>query len=202
MSITVGVSKSAKIGGISKTQSSTVTGDGQIVHNVNIPAGDTGVLTTRTDGDTGVFTVGDSAHAFANTDRVDAYWVGGCRRGMAVSGVPSGNAITIDGGSGDDLPDQDTAMTLIEPVELDLSFLGTNVNYIVFHTAQRGQFVVVDDGDAEALAKELGAGVLWDWLENAGEDNPISGDQIEKIYVSHDSASAVIMCVGILYDNA
>lgn len=70
-----------------------------------------GSLTTRTDADTGVITVTDDDHAITNSNTVFVWWSGGVVRSMTVSSVAT-NAITVDGGTGDDLPAADTAMEI------------------------------------------------------------------------------------------
>lgn len=67
-------------------------------------------LTTRTDDNTGVATA-LTGHGIENSDVVDVYWLGGCRLGMAATVAT--NAVTLDGGSGDALPIQDTAVILV-----------------------------------------------------------------------------------------
>lgn len=200
MSVSLSVTKTNSLGGKTFNESTTVTGDGAIVQELSVAAGSAGTLTTRTDADTGVVTVDDSGHAFAELDRVDLYWTGGARRGMSVSSV-SVNGVTIDGGSGDDLPSQDTVVTLIEPTEVDAVVLGTNVNGIVLYTSQIGQFVFADSGDSEHLAVELTAGKAYSWTEGNGTTNPITGDSIAKVFVSHGGTSSATMRVGVLYDN-
>lgn len=201
MSVLGSIAYTMSLGGVVFNQATAPSADSMIVQKVTVPAAKAGDLTTRTDADTGVVTVDDSGHSFIDTDRVDLYWDGGCRRGMAVSGVPSGAAVTIDGGNGDDLPVQDTAVTMIEPLLLDISVLGTNVNAIMLATAKLGQFVFVNVSDAEQYWRKIGAAFAWSWEENNGQVNPITGDQIEGVYLSHGEITAVEMKVGILHDN-
>ena len=200
MGIRSTIQKTLSVGGVVFTQSKTPLGDGMIVHNQSIAAGDLGSLSTRTDADTGVVTVDDSGHAFNVGDRVDIYWAGGCRRGMAVT-VVSGALITVDSGDGDDLPSQGVDVTIIEPTLFDIVVLGTNVNAILLGTEKLGQFSFVDSSAAEDFQKEVGAGCVWDWLEDNGETNPITGDSIAGVYVSHGHTAACLMKVGIVYDN-
>jgi len=200
MSLSGVVRKNMSLGGASFNQSSTLTGDGAIVHDVSVDAGEAGDLTTRTDNDTGVVTVDDSGHSFEQDDRVDLYWDGGCRRGMSVTNV-SVNAISIDGGSGDNLPTQDTDVVLIAPTELDVAVLGTNVQAILLYTEKLGQFSFCATGPTEHWQKELGEGKVFIWETGDGSDNPITGDSIVYVYVSHGDAAAATMRVGVLYNN-
>lgn len=70
-----------------------------------------GTLTTRTDNDTGVITLG-SDHQVVVGDVVNVSWNGGSRTGMAVTNVTNG-AVTVDTGTGTVLPTQgDTTMVI------------------------------------------------------------------------------------------
>lgn len=73
-----------------------------------------GVLTTRTDNATGTLTMA-AGHALVQGDIVDVHWAGGVRYGVAV-GVVAGNSVPISGGSGDNLPVEDSAVTCHKPV--------------------------------------------------------------------------------------
>ncbi|KKK87215.1 hypothetical protein LCGC14_2755450, partial [marine sediment metagenome] len=109
MTVPMSIKKNIGMGGKQFSESSSITGDGVILHDVSIPAADAGELTTRTDADTGVITVDDSGHAITDSDKVDVYWADGSRRGMSVSSV-SGALVSIDAGSGDDLPTNGTTV--------------------------------------------------------------------------------------------
>lgn len=200
MTMPMSVKNNIGLGGKQFSESSSITGDGAIVHDVSVGSAEAGSLTTRTDADTGVVTDDDSSHSITDADLVDLYWDGGSRRGMTVT-IVSGADISIDGGLGDDLPVQDTAVAIVIPTELDLAVLGTNVVGIALYTESRGQFVFHDVG-GEELFKRLGDGVVWSWHENNGEVNPITGDTIIKALVSHDDVlAAKNMKVGVVYDN-
>ena len=67
-----------------------------------------GVLTTRTDASTGVLTMA-ADHWFFTGDTLDVFWTGGSRLGMTATVAAS--AVTVGGGSGDDLPALSTALT-------------------------------------------------------------------------------------------
>jgi len=189
------------LGNITFNQASSPSADGMIVHDVSVAIGEVGSLSTRTDADTGVITIEDSGHSFEVDDRVDLYWSGGSRRGMNVT-VVAGALVTIDAGSGDDLPSALSDVTLIVPTLLDVSVLGTLVEAILLSTTQRGQIVFVGSGATEHYQKELGLAKSWEWEDGNGDLNPITGDQIEGVYVSHDGIIAATMKVGILHNNA
>lgn len=70
-----------------------------------------GSLTTRTDADTGVITVTDDDHGIADTDYVFVWWNKGTRYSMDVTNV-TGNAITVNLGTGNNLPVIKTAVEI------------------------------------------------------------------------------------------
>lgn len=200
MSVDAKITKTVVIGGKTLKESTTIEGEASIFQEETVPAAEAGSLTTKTDADTGVVTVDASGHSITDTDYVDIYWADGCRRNMQVTSVTV-NAISVDGGLGDDLPVQDTEVTITIPVEMDVVFSGTKAKSISCYTAKRGQFVFEDAG-GEELAWELGDGIVKEWHDESKEDNPVTGDSIIKAVVSHESTAAQIMQVGIIYNNA
>src|SRR5688572_26126622 len=98
------LSRKAAIGGLQIGENVSV--ESQVYQTIDlsgdstIPVAVAGVLTTRTDDDTGVITT-TSAHGLQVGDRVDIYWDVGIRRGMLVSAVGSATTITVGTGVGD-----------------------------------------------------------------------------------------------------
>lgn len=75
-----------------------------------------GILTARTDADTGEITMSSANHPVETGDTVDVSWAGGSRTDMTV-GTVSGSTVPIDGGSGDDLPATSTpVVVVVQPV--------------------------------------------------------------------------------------
>lgn len=70
-----------------------------------------GTLTTRTDNDTGVITVTDDEHTIKVGHKVTVSWSSGIRRKMNVTAV-TGTAITVDAGSGNNLPSSSTSINI------------------------------------------------------------------------------------------
>lgn len=60
-------------------------------------------LTTRTDNDTGVITIVGGNRGLTTSETLNVYWSGGSRTGMTITNV-TGATVTVDGGSGDNLP--------------------------------------------------------------------------------------------------
>ena len=126
MSVTATVRKTMSLGGVNFHESKSHSSDGIIVEDVSVAAAEEGDLTTRTDDNTGVVTLDDSGHGFEVAEKVSVFWSGGCRRRMPITDV-TGNAITVDGGSGDALPTQGTAVTMAAVARMDIAGAGNNV---------------------------------------------------------------------------
>lgn len=181
----------------------TVSADQEYSNNLIVTGPDSGSLTTRTDNDTGVVTL-SGGHGVVN-GRVDAYWSGGKRIGMTATVAV--NAVTIDGGTGDNLPAQSTTVNLKNPQVLSptvdgtaavgllvFSTLGTNSSYlpgtIVF---AQSNSTLIEQYDLTATAPNQ----EWDGL---AADSPIPAT-VGKIYFSHGNPSVTItMGTTILYN--
>ena len=163
------------------------------------PAGKPGTLTTRTDDDTGVATL-EADHGITDADTVDVYWSGGMRYGMTVSSV-DGTAVSIDLGSGDNLPTETTALVVTARIELDTDVDGDLIELIAVGSDRRGHVEFLTDGDASIVAIELTAGEAWTWVNGQGVSNPLTGDPIGKVQVTNGEATAGTLTVGILYDD-
>lgn len=200
MSVAGSVTKSMRLGGVTFDQSSAPSGDGMVIVEESVAAGEEGDLTTRTDDDTGIVTVDDSGHAFVVDDKADIYWSGGCRRFMDVTAV-SGAAVTIDGGSGDNLPVVDTEVTLVEPTTFEVYCDGDYVQAIFLSAAKQGQFTFATGVPAEVWSRELGEGKAYLWETGDGVDNPLTGQFISYVFISHSDTTAATMKVGVVYNN-
>ena len=162
-----------------------------------------GTLTTRTDNDTGVATL-STGHGIVTNDVVDVYWAGGVRYGM--DATVATNAVTIDGGSGDNLPAQGTAVTVTKQVDVEINFDGDDAQVVaVFYdnpddTGAKAHLDLQDSGDASIEEIDLvhntanGADAgIYD-IAN-GDTNVFSGNRITQGKVSHDSTSAATLYI-------
>lgn len=167
------------------------TADGSLGRDPTLPVGSAGTLTTRTDNDTGEATL-SAGHGLAQNDKVDVYWTGGLRYGMTV-GVVSGNVVPIDGGSGDNLPAESTALVVTKQVEVEAEFEGDALQLAAMSSSTRCHVVFIDDLDAQCLAIEIVAGCFWSWIADTGVTNPLAGKSLAKLLVSNgqsDTAAA------------
>lgn len=170
--------------------------------DITVAAAKVGQLTTRTDADTGTLTM-DSGHGFTTGVRLDVYWDGGSRRGMTVGTVAT-NSVPIDGGAGDDLPTNLTAITAAVPTEEDITLDGDDVALIAMFAGAEGSIVLADASDVTILGKAVGG-------SNGGEQsyvfadgdgtNPVAGGDIAKVFLSHgDSDASQDMRLSLLHD--
>lgn len=205
MSVSTRLTKSHTLAGETFAQSVVKTTGGTILHKVSVPVAEPGTLTTRTDADTGVVTITNASHTIENADRVDAYWtesgVEKSRYGMAVTNVSSA-LVTIDGGAGDDLPVQDDPISVAVCVRMDVDLAGSTAKAIIMSSAYRGQFAFVGS-TTNHYVRTVGDSRVVSWDDEDGSTNPILGDTIDTVYVSHSNAiAAQTMKVGIAYDNS
>ena len=195
------IETTVKLAGVSATMRATRTATGSITHDPVLPAGKAGTLTTRTDDDTGVATLG-AGHGVTTDDTVDVYWDGGLRYGMSVT-VVDGVLVTIDLGAGDNLPTQDTALVVTPRVEIDTDFDGDLLKMIAASTDKRAHVEFLTEADVSIHAVELVDSEGWCWIKDQGVSNPLTGDPVGKAQASCGVATAgTILTVGVLYDSA
>lgn len=171
-----------------------------------VPAAKTGTLSTRTDNNTGVLTM-QANHGIANAAVVDVYWSTGKRYGMTVTNVAT-NLVSIDGGNGDNLPAQSTAITAIAVRTIDVDF---NANLISIIQAQlihsgsdkRGTLVFFDGSNSELLAINLANDAVWGWSDKDAGANPLAGHTVAYARISQAASDgAADLRMGALYDSA
>lgn len=175
----------------------------------SVPAAKTGTLTTRTDNDTGELTM-TAGHGITTGQRLDVYWTDPTtgeefvRYGMTVGTVAT-NAVPIDGGGGDNLPVQDTAVRAMVPQSEDITVVGANVQWLTIYSRQGGTIVYTQSNSTYIHHFQLEPLVLLEfaksWTTSDGTTNPVTGVTIGKIYLSHgNSAQAVTMYGTIGYN--
>jgi hypothetical protein len=183
--------------GVTLSGSRSVSADAMINIDISVPAAKTGTLTTRTDANTGVITA-QASHGIVDADIVDVYWTGGCRRGMTVGTVAT-NSVPVDGGSGDDLPAATTALTVTKRTQVELPFSGDAARVIAVSGPVRCQYSL-QDGSSEHLGGV--ADKVYKWDVSSGVTNPVAGDSITQVFLSHgDSTSAHRIKAVVLYNS-
>lgn len=135
-------------------------------------------LTTRTDDDTGLLT--DVAHGLSVGDVVDVYWsgAGNVRYGMSVATVPTADTFTVDGGAGDVLPAQGTALTYAEQQVINTDIKGDQIA-LIFAVAEstssssttKAHLHFKDAQDKSILQLDLVANTPRVWDVTGGDTN-------------------------------
>lgn len=162
---------------------------------VAVPAAKAGTLSTRTDNNTGILTVA-SGHGITTSNKVDVYWSTGRRRGMTVTAT-TGTTISIDLGSGDNLPLATTAITVTVPTVKMLTVDASALVAFAAYTTKKGNIAFLQDDDTEIYAAKLGDGGVDAWGNAMGKDNPIT-DDTTKVSLSHGNTAAQTMRVAAL----
>ena len=156
-----------------------------------VPVAKQGQLTTRTNNTDGTITM-NPGHGLT-TGRMDLYWSGGKRRG--VTGTVTGDSVAISGGAGDNLPAQNSTIYAVNPAVETFNVVGNNASALLLggDAGVTYQVVLATSGDAEILNPTLvdtGLEAGYEWVSGSGVTNPIAGQTVAKIYVSHFDLNA------------
>lgn len=191
------------LGGIYFSASVALTGDLVLSAVASVPAAQPGSLTVRTDNATGTLTMTNSSHGITTGIRIDLYWSGGCRRGVAV-GTVSGTSVPITVGSGDNLPAAATAIVASIPVKREIAFLNASLQAIAVTNNAESQFTFVESNSTTedwtqhitpATSGQFVTGYWYTGLSTL----PLTGTAVFYVYMSHaDTAAAHNMSCAVL----
>ena len=196
----MGVTVESRVGTETFSQTADVTADSSIRTAPTVAAAKAGTLTTRTDNNTGTFTMA-SGHGFLTNDKIDVFWSGGQRRGMTAT--VTGDSVVLDGGTGDNLPVATTAITAMKPHEENFALDGDDLAGLTVFSPVPAFVVFVDGSDAVigdpiTLTGTGGSGYVWS--PGLGADNPLAGGTVAKVLLSHGSAAAQTLRVIALFN--
>lgn len=179
-------------------QQSTVTANSVERATPTLSAAKTGTLTTRTNNTDGTLTM-DSGHGFTTSAVIDLFWSGGSRRNVTV-GTVSTNSVPISGGSGDNLPTNNTAITAMLPTQVTFAADGTSTAVQVIGACPVNGWVVFRNSTTVVYACQIRAGVLANiWVTGMGS-NPISSAAITNVLFSHaDSTQSQTLTASVIY---
>lgn len=199
----------ATVAGQQVVQTKTITPATEVRLAKTLSIGSTnkaGTLTTRTDDDTGVCTL-QTGHGIASSDIVDVYFTGGVRYGMVAT--VSGNAVTVDGGAGSNLPSSSAAVYVVTTTKIPISIPYANLKALVFNcNGDRSVIRFVESDDTTVLVKVLEeTGVAYVYHANSPmvTANPLAAD-VAWVHLSHNgyvngTLSAAAVAGGAGYDN-
>jgi hypothetical protein len=156
-----------------------------------LPAGNAGVL-TRSDANTGVATL-DAEHTILTGNKVSVCWDGGSRINM--DATVAGAAVTVDGGTGDDLPAEAAApVVLAKVVQVNASFAGDALHMVA--AVADNDLAVGFYSAADALLLQLKLkggdpqGEPWFWAKDSGVANPLAGVSVAYVLVGNGGTDA------------
>jgi len=164
--------------------SQLITGDTDNPFEVTVPAAKAGTLTTRTDNDTGIVTVA-SGHGITTSDKIDLYDASGViiRKDQDVTATTA-TTISIDAGTGSNLPAATTAVRVakrkvIDPVFFDASgmqIFGIELKVPGATTKGRANFLSAVPASVGDLSLTANSGTIRNVA--AGDTAPISADAV------------------------
>ena len=97
----------------------------------------------------------------------------------------AGNAVTVAGGSGDDLPAADTLVTLALAVKYDVAFDGDAAAIVAASSDLQATFIFSDaSGDILGEPIQLAGGDFYLWIDGLNASNPLAGDAVKSVAVS------------------
>lgn len=175
------------IGGNSYQTTEAIDADNVTKVEKSLAAAKTGTLSVRTDNDTGTLTM-DPGHGILTGDKVDIYWSGGSRRGVTVGTVAT-NSVPIDLGAGDNLPAAATAVTVMVQNSETVSITGANVVAIAFKCAGKATLQITQSNDTEIFGTTVSAGGSYIWTVGSGVTNPVTGQTIGKVKITHGDST-------------
>jgi hypothetical protein len=198
-------------GGVTVQKNLTVEGDSSQTHEVTLPAGFAGSLTTRTSDTAGTVTVTEGAGNFTDGDVVNIWWDGGVAYGATI-GTQVGAAAPLTGFAGAVLPAADTAVVMTKQVAAVSNLDGDEANIVALQLSYAGEDVGYGKGhinlqDASNNSIEAitlaGAVPYVYYLENAGgSSNPFTGAPITKFKATNfDTELAATLTVIIIQDG-
>ena len=171
-------------------------GSGSIGLDETLSVAQAGSLTTRTNDTSGTITMSSGDHTIATGNTIDIYWDGGVRYGVTV-GTVSTTSVPISSGSGDNLPDQDTDVTVVVPQTANVLIDGDEAHLIAIELSTNdrslrtaGHVQFQDSADAEVAEIDLVANVPKVYDLDGGDTNPFTGNIIDKLLISQGGTAA------------
>lgn len=204
MSHILNINETASLAGnISFPNRETITFSNYEYVSEIVPAAKAGQLTTRTNNTEGTLTM-SSGHGITTGARLDLYWNGGQRRGITV-GTVAGNAVPLtDTGSGDNLPDNLTAVIAMVPVEREMLVTGNGVKAILLACNARSSFIIAESDDSELYYEPIHGGNHkgFIWTASRNPTNPLASEDVAKVFLSHaDTANSMGMRILLGFDG-
>lgn len=186
------------VAGMAFNNSDSYSADNGVIAEESLDAAKTGTLSTRTSGTAGTLTM-ESGHGITDGQRIDIYWSGGSCYGATVGTVAS-LSVPFTGAAGTTLPAQDTAITAMVPALETFDVVGNDAVVVAAGGDAACTVLLVNGGTVHLATVKTAAG-SYVWITGDGT-NPIAGDTITDVYLSHgSSSSAVTVRAAVLRDS-
>jgi len=179
--------------GVSISSDTARTADGGAIKEIAVSKGQSGVLSMRTDDDTGTIEMDSSNHGFVALDNIDVYWSGGLRRSMQVTSVAD-STVSINSGSGDVLPPATTSVVGSEPVDFNCAIDGDELSIIAAEQAYESttetadSYLILSDVSVSIASFTLKPNTPRTFDITGGDTNPFTGNPIIAGKISNGSA--------------
>ena len=161
--------------------------DGTSLWTPTVAAAQAATGWTMTDASDGVAAMPDG-HGIQTGDKIDVFWTGGRRYGMAAT--VAGDNVTLAGGGGDNLPANGTSVMLCEETAVNAAFNPADLTAILVNVTNRTSVVFVDASAHVLLAIELDDGGCCLWWTDSGITPPLTGNPVAQILLGNAEASA------------
>lgn len=155
----------------------------------------------KTDADTAAGNL-PAGHGYS-TGKMDVYWqvdgVDYCR--YDVDGTVAADALTLDGGDGDDFPESANATVVVcTPQQIDTAIDGDKVKMFCFHSTATASLYFEDVDDAAVTQFDLVAKEPTGWHDSNGLANPLTGNPITVCFASNGTVVAGVLNILSLVD--
>lgn len=197
------IASNLSVGGIAFGSTITRTAEGNISHEVSLPAGFAGAISSAATGGVDGLVTG---HGLVGNDYVDIHWtvagVAYSMRGRQIDSA-STNAVVLKAdpaGEGTALPAEDTAVIISKQVAIDTVFEGDDIE-IIATKSTRNAVVDVRDSSGSELLLDLVAEEAWWWASDQGVANPLDSDTVASILASNASTTIGTLYIGVLYQS-
>lgn len=199
MTMSFAANKSVSIGGKNFAEKQTIEAAGGLIVEQSIGAAKTGVLTTRTDGDTGSLTL-EVSHGVTTGQELHLFWLDAGMQKRAVCpavGTVAAQVVPIDNCTGDVLPTAATAVTVMVPTQVDFLVDGDDLAGIAMFSESSSGTIIMEDDLVRHFDREE---QVYVWFDGDGDANPVAGDSITFVKFSHGDVEANVMRIGVVYN--
>jgi hypothetical protein len=134
-------------------------------------------------------------------DKVDVFWQGGRRYGMAATVAGDGVTVTLSGGAGTDLPASGTSLTVTKRTVINANFSVPEASVLLVTASTRTSVIFADASGSVLLALDLQPGQCCLWWAGSGFACPIAAGTVAAIWVTNgDGQNAGNLAISVMYE--